>query len=88
MMELGVYSFGNVGRGADGRLGSTAGAVRDAKDRFYRCETTAYETFAHKRRMPVRDRAAFDAGAGPGGMTFAGGTEEVAPGVRREPADR
>ncbi len=53
----------------------------DAKDRFHRHENEAFADYALEHggeRGLGRPREVFDREAGPGGMVFAGGAEEIA----------
>ncbi len=55
--ELGVYSFGNTPRLADGGFGSTAQAIRDALEAVHVAEEVGLDFFGfgehHTRSMPV-----------------------------------
>lgn len=55
--ELGVYTFGNTPRTADGHFGTTAQAIRDALDAVQLAEQVGLDFFGfgehHTRSMPV-----------------------------------
>ncbi len=56
-MELGIYSFGNVQRTGDGRLGPTAGAMRDLVEAITLADQVGLDYFGigehHTRDMPA-----------------------------------
>jgi probable LLM family oxidoreductase len=56
-MEIGVYSFGNVQKGSDGRLGSTAEAIRNLLEAIRLADQVGLDYFGvgehHTRHMPV-----------------------------------
>ena len=56
-MEIGVYSFGNVQRQADGSLGSTAEAIRNLLEAIKLADEVGLDYFGvgehHTRTMPV-----------------------------------
>jgi alkanesulfonate monooxygenase SsuD/methylene tetrahydromethanopterin reductase-like flavin-dependent oxidoreductase (luciferase family) len=56
-MEIGVYSFGNVRRSADGTLRSTAQAVRNLLEAIRLADEVGLDYFGvgehHSRPMPV-----------------------------------
>ncbi|WP_404477996.1 LLM class flavin-dependent oxidoreductase [Novosphingobium sp. BL-52-GroH] len=55
--ELGVYSFGNTPRGADGRYGPSAQAIRDVLEAVHVAEAVGLDFFGfgehHTRSMPL-----------------------------------
>ena len=54
---------------------------RDAKDRYFRHENEAFAAYGAEHGgvgIPGRSRSQFEYEAGPGGMVFAGGPEEIA----------
>ena len=55
--ELGVYTFGNTPRTADGGYGATAQAIRDALEAVHVAEEVGLDFFGfgehHTRSMPV-----------------------------------
>src|SRR3954449_6660552 len=57
MFELGVYSFGNTPRTADGGYGATAQAIRDALEAVRVAEEVGLDFFGfgehHTRSMPI-----------------------------------
>lgn len=59
--QLGVYSFGNVQRGPDGSLGSTAGAIRDVLEAIRLAEQVGLDYFGvgehHTATMPISSPA-------------------------------
>jgi alkanesulfonate monooxygenase SsuD/methylene tetrahydromethanopterin reductase-like flavin-dependent oxidoreductase (luciferase family) len=59
--QLGVYSFGNVQRSADGSLGSTAGAIRDVLEAIRLAEQVGLDYFGvgehHTATMPISSPA-------------------------------
>ena len=68
-LDIAVASHGFVGKD-DGA----------ARERYFAYENEAFAAYAAEHGRPAisRSRAQFDRDAGPGGMVFAGGTEEVA----------
>jgi alkanesulfonate monooxygenase SsuD/methylene tetrahydromethanopterin reductase-like flavin-dependent oxidoreductase (luciferase family) len=56
-LELGVYTFGNTPRNADGGFGATAQAIRDALEAVHLAEEAGLDFFGfgehHTRSMPV-----------------------------------
>ena len=55
--ELGIYTFGNTPRTADGRYGTTAQAIRDVLEAVHVAEEVGLDFFGfgehHTRSMPV-----------------------------------
>jgi probable LLM family oxidoreductase len=60
--ELGVYSFGNTPRNADGTLGSTAQAVRDLMEAIHLADEVGVDFFGvgehHTAELPISSPAA------------------------------
>jgi hypothetical protein len=76
--ELGVYTFGNTPRTADGGYGPTAQAIRDALDAVWVAEAVGLDVFGfgehHTRSMPVSSPTALVAAAAAATRTIRLGT--------------
>jgi len=66
--QLGVYSFGNTRRNADGSRGSTAQAIRDVLEALKVAEDVGLDDFGvgehHMRAMPMSSPTALVNAAG------------------------